>query len=175
MLGNIFLVGMMGAGKTTIGKALAKKLERKFLDTDQEVVRRTGVAIPIIFDIEGEAGFRSREQAVLEELTQMNDIVLAMGGGIVLHQTNRDILKSRGTVIYLRANAEDLWRRTRRDRGRPLLQTPHPLETLRTLYGQRDPLYQEVADVIIDTGSQSVQRLLDEIEQKLDAFSARPL
>ena len=175
MLGNIFLVGMMGAGKTTIGKALAKKLERKFLDTDQEVIRRTGVAIPIIFDIEGEIGFRNREQAVLEEVIKMEDIVLATGGGIVLHQANREALKSRGTVIYLRASVDHLWRRTRRNRNRPLLQTSNLLETLRSLHEQRDPLYHEVADIIVDTSSQSVQRLTNELLQRLNDFSARTL
>src|SRR5688500_13299914 len=129
--GNLFLVGMMGAGKTTIGKALAKKLDRTFLDTDQEIVRRTGVAIPVIFDIEGEAGFRTRERAMLEELSKMESIVLATGGGIVLQEENRQTLRSFGTVIYLRASVDDLWRRTRHDRNRPLLQTNDPQETIR--------------------------------------------
>lgn len=174
-LGNIFLVGMMGAGKTTIGKALAKRLERRFLDTDQEVVRRTGVAVPTIFDIEGEAGFRARERAVLEELVKLDDTVLATGGGIVIQEANRKTMALHGTVIYLRASVEDLWRRTRRDRSRPLLQTPNPLETLRNLYAQRDPLYHEVAHIVADTSSQSVQRLISELLQKLDDFSVRTL
>lgn len=175
MVGNIFLVGMMGAGKTTIGQALAKRLTRPFFDTDQEIVRHTGVAIPVIFDIEGEAGFRQREHAILQELTQMNDVVLATGGGVVLQNENCDILKSRGTVIYLRASADDLWRRTRHDRNRPLLHTPNPLETLRALHEQRDPRYREVADIIVDTGSQSAQRLVIDVVNKLAAFSAGKL
>src|SRR3954447_9239390 len=105
--GNIFFVGMMGAGKTTIGKALAKKLDRPFLDTDHEIVRRTGVTIPVIFDIEGETGFRARERTMLEEICRTENIVVATGGGIVLQESNRQTLKSHGVVIYLRASVED--------------------------------------------------------------------
>jgi shikimate kinase len=173
--GNIFLVGMMGAGKTTIGKVLAKKLDRTFLDTDQEIVRRTGVAIPVIFDIEGESGFRTRERTMLEELSRMENIVLATGGGIVLQEANRQTLRSCGTVIYLRASIDDLWRRTRHDRNRPLLQTNDPQETIRNLYEQRDPLYLEVAHVTVDTSSQSVPQLISVLLQKLSSFSGDTL
>jgi shikimate kinase len=168
--GNIFLVGMMGAGKTTIGKVLARKLGRTFLDTDHEIVRRTGVAIPVIFDIEGESGFRARERQVLEEVARMENMVVATGGGIVLQEANRETLKSHGTIIYLRANADDLWRRTRHDRNRPLLQTSNPQEVLRDLYDQRDPLYREVAHITVDTSSQSVQQLANVLLQKLSDF-----
>lgn len=175
MPGNIFLVGMMGAGKTTIGQSLAKKLGRKFFDTDQEIVSHTGVAIPVIFDIEGEGGFRQRERAILDDLARLDDAVIATGGGIILQESNREILKSSGTVVYLRANVDDLWRRTRRDRNRPLLQTGDPLAMLRRLHGERDPLYHEVADIIVETGNQSAQRLIGDLLQKLDAFSAGAL
>ena len=174
-MGNIFLVGMMGAGKTTIGKALARKLDRQFFDTDQVIAQRTGVAIPIIFEIEGEDGFRSRESTVIRDLSQLSNSVIATGGGVVLRERNREILKTAGTVIYLRASSDDLWRRTSRDRNRPLLQTANPQQTLRDLYAQRDPLYHEVADIIVDTSSQSVLRLVNELLQKLSAFPVSTL
>ena len=174
-MGNIFLVGMMGAGKTTIGKALARKLDRQFFDTDQVIAQRTGVAIPIIFEIEGEDGFRSRESTVIRDLSQLSNSVIATGGGVVIRERNREILKTAGTVIYLRASPDDLWRRTSRDRNRPLLQTANPQQTLRDLYAQRDPLYHEVADIIVDTSSQSVLRLVNELLQKLSAFPVSTL
>ena len=164
---RIFLVGLMGAGKTTVGKVLARDLGMDFVDADQELQRRTGVTIPVIFDIEGEAGFRVREAAVLEELTQRDGIVLATGGGAVLREDNRERLKSRGTVIYLRASLEDLWTRTRHDRNRPLLQTPDPKARFAELLAERDPLYREVADMVMDTGRQSVQVLARRIENRL--------
>jgi len=165
--GNIFLVGLMGAGKTTVGKLLAKHLDKTFYDSDHEIERRTGVNIPLIFDIEGEAGFRSREQAMIEELTRKQDIVLATGGGAVLSPQNRAALSEHGTVVYLRATAEDLWLRTRHDRGRPLLQTADPQARLALLFEQRDPLYREIADITVDTSRQSVASLVHQLEQKL--------
>ena len=173
--GNIFLVGMMGAGKTTVGKALARRLGKPFADTDQMIIQRTGVAVPVIFEIEGEAGFRARETAVLQDLARSPGSVIATGGGIVLRDINREILSTSGTVIYLRASVEDLWRRTSRDRNRPLLQTANPQQTLRDLYVQRDPLYREVADIIVDTSSQSVLRLVNDLMRKLGAFPASTL
>lgn len=167
MNGNIFLVGLMGAGKTTVGKMLAKHLGKTFYDSDHEIEKRTGVKIPLIFEIEGEAGFRARESTAIDELTQYDQIVLATGGGAVLNQKNREALSQRGTVIYLRASVEDLWQRTRHDKNRPLLQTQDPQEKLRELFAQRDPLYQEVADIIIDTSKQTVQSLVQQLEQKL--------
>ncbi|MBI2312852.1 MAG: shikimate kinase AroK [Betaproteobacteria bacterium] len=165
--GNIFLVGLMGAGKTTVGKLLAKRLRKTFLDCDQEIQKRTGVSIPVIFEIEGESGFRTRESAALKELTAMENVVLATGGGAVLSRENRQLLSRNGTVVYLRAVVDDLWARTRHDRNRPLLQTEDPRAKLAGLFAERDPLYQEVADIIIDTSSQSVYTLVRQLEQRL--------
>jgi len=165
---RIFLVGLMGAGKTSVGKMLARRLNRQFLDADAEIEQATGVRIPVIFEIEGEAGFRAREEKMIAELTARPGIVLATGGGAVISAANRALLKSRGFVIYLRAAPEDLWKRTRRDRNRPLLQTSDPLARLRELHDQRDPFYREVADLIVDTGAQSVSALTTRIQQMLD-------
>jgi shikimate kinase len=172
--GNIFLVGLMGAGKTSVGRMLARRMNKGFLDADAEVEKITGVKIPVIFEIEGEPGFRAREEKMIDQLTAMNGIVLATGGGAVISLANRLLLKSRGRVIYLRASPEDLWRRTRRDRNRPLLQTADPLGRLRALHEQRDPLYREVADLIVDTGSQSVALLTSRIQQLLAEFDTPP-
>lgn len=164
---SIFLVGLMGAGKTSVGRMLAKRVNKAFYDTDAEIERTTGVKIPVIFDIEGESGFRAREEKVIERLTAMHDIVLATGGGAVLSPANRTCLRRHGRVIYLRATPEDLWRRTRRDRNRPLLQTANPLAKLQELHAQRDPLYSEVADLIVDTGAQSIGTLTTQIQKLL--------
>lgn len=164
---NIYLVGLMGAGKTSVGRLLARRLGKRFYDTDHEIERATGVKIPVIFDIEGEAGFRARESRMLAELVRLRGIVLATGGGIVLSDTNRRALVSGGTVVYLRATPEDLWARTRHDKNRPLLQTADPLGKLRELFSQRDPLYREVAEYIVDTGSQSVASLVGRVERLL--------
>jgi shikimate kinase len=170
---NIFLVGMMGAGKTSVGKMLARNLGKDFYDSDQVIEARTGVKIPVIFELEGEAGFRAREAAVIEELTALHGVVLATGGGAVLDEANRRLLHARGTVVYLRAAVNDLWNRTRHDRNRPLLQTPDPLGRLRELYTERDPLYRGVAHIVVETGSQSLKALVMKLQQKLgqDAVS----
>lgn len=165
--GNIFLVGLMGAGKTSVGRLLAKRLGKQFVDSDHEIEARTGVRIPVIFEIEGEAGFRQRESATLQELTAGRDLVLATGGGAVLDPRNREALKSRGTVVYLRASVDELWNRTKHDRNRPLLQTPDPRARLAELLAQRDPLYVEVAHVIVDTGTQSLRTLVSRLEGTL--------
>lgn len=164
---NIFLVGLMGAGKTSVGRMLAKRLNKDFYDADAEIESATGVKIPVIFDIEGESGFRAREEKAIERLTGLHNIVLATGGGAVLSPANRTRLRQCGRVIYLRAAPEDLWRRTRRDRNRPLLQTGNPLAKLKELHAQRDPLYSEVADLVVDTGAQSVGNLTTHIQQLL--------
>jgi shikimate kinase len=165
---NVYLVGLMGAGKTTVGRLLARRLKLRFVDSDQEIESRCGVKIPVIFEIEGEAGFRSRESQAIAELTALEGIVLATGGGAVLAAANREHLAAGGTVVYLRAKPEDLYVRVRHDRNRPLLATAAPLERLRELYAERDPLYLEVADVVVDTGSQSVQALARDLLGKLE-------
>ena len=173
---NIFLVGLMGAGKTTIGRLLARKLNKRFVDSDHEIEARTGVKIPVIFEIEGEAGFRKREEAAIAGLTALSGIVLATGGGAVLSAANRDKLKKNGVVIYLRGTPEHLYERTRHDRNRPLLQTGNPLAKLRELFRQRDPLYREVADIVVDTGRQSVAGMTRVLYGKLDLLrSGLPL
>ena len=157
----------MGAGKTSVGRLLARRFGKTFYDCDQEIERRTGVKIPVIFEIEGEAGFRAREAHVLRELTALTDIVLATGGGAVLREENRRALKQNGTVVYLRASLEDLWQRTRHDRNRPLLQTADPHAMLEHLFAERDPLYREVASLIMDTGNQSLRSLANRLEMRL--------
>jgi shikimate kinase len=156
---SVYLVGMMGAGKTTIGRLLARRLKLRFLDSDHEIERRSGAAVPLIFDIEGEAGFRARESAVLAELTALEGVVLATGGGAVLAEENRRCLANGGAVVYLRAQPEDLYERVRQDRNRPLLATADPLARLHALYVERDPLYRSIADLVVETGRQSVQSL----------------
>lgn len=166
---NIFLIGLMGAGKTTIGRQLASELSLDFFDSDHEVEKRTGVTITHIFDIEGETGFRKRETTMLDELTEKKGIVLATGGGAILKPENRQFLMSRGTTIYLYANIDTLLERTSKDRNRPLLQTEDPHAKLEELLNIRDPLYRETADIIIDTGKDSVRLALKEILEKLQA------
>ena len=165
---NVFLVGMMGAGKTTVGRLIARRLRLRFVDSDLEIERRCGVKIPVIFEIEGEAGFRSREAQAIAELAGLPGIVLATGGGVVIQAESRGHLKAGGTVVYLRARPEDLYERVRHDRNRPLLAKGDPLERLRALYVERDPLYREVADFVVDTGAQSVQILARELLEKLE-------
>lgn len=170
MVRNIFLVGPMGAGKTTIGRYLAKRLGKNFYDSDREIEYRTGVNIPVIFEIEGEGGFRQREGRMIAELTQLNNIVLATGGGAVLAAENRQKLVQRGIVIYLYASPEQLYRRTAHDSNRPLLQTKNPLERLRELLEQRDPLYREVANITVKTGERPVKVVTNEVFQQLKRY-----
>ena len=157
----------MGAGKTTIGKQLAKHLGKTFYDTDQEIEKRTGVKIPVIFELEGEAGFRKRETAVIEELSRLNNIVMATGGGAVIADENRALLQAGGTVIYLRANVYELWHRMRNDKHRPLLQNVDIRAKLEQLYAERNPLYTQTAALIFDTGNQPVAQILNQIEKTL--------
>jgi shikimate kinase len=166
--GNLFLVGMMGAGKTTVGRLLARRLRRAFLDSDHEIESRCGVPVPVIFDIEGEPGFRAREAQVIAELTAREGVVLATGGGAVLDAENRRCLATRGTVVYLHAPPANLYERVRHDRNRPLLATPDPLAKLESLYVERDPLYREVADLVVDTGMQSAQTLARHLLGRLE-------
>ncbi len=164
---NIFFIGLMGAGKTTIGRLLAKQMGREFYDSDVEIERKTGVKIPLIFELEGEAGFRKRETAVIEELSQLRNIVMATGGGAVLQPENREFLKNNGKIIYLRAKVNDLYLRTRNDKSRPLLQGGNIKQKLERLYQQRDPIYTGLADYIVDTGAQSANDITSYIEQLL--------
>jgi shikimate kinase len=165
---NIFLVGMMGSGKTTIGKMLAKHRGLEFVDSDHEIVARCGVSIPTIFEIEGEEGFRKREAGVIEDLSGRQGIVLATGGGAVLRPENRANLKARGAVVYLRCQPKELYLRTRYDKNRPLLQTDDPLKKLQELYAARHALYLEAADIVLDSGRQSVHCLVRRLENSLD-------
>lgn len=167
MGGNIFLVGLMGAGKTTVGRALAKRLNKQFIDSDHEIEARTGASIPLIFEIEGEVSFRQREAEVIRDLTAQQDIVLATGGGAVLNAESRAYLKSRGTVIYLRASVNSILQRTSHDKNRPLLQTADPRKTIEDLSRTREPFYNEVADIVIDTGRPNVQFLMQSILTQL--------
>lgn len=169
--GNFFLVGLMGAGKTTVGKILAKHLHKTFYDSDHEIEHRTGVNIPLIFELEGEEGFRRRETSTIEELVKQHDIVLATGGGAVLAKQNRECLSRNGTVIYLCAHPDELFHRTRGDKNRPLLQTENPRARLEKLFAERDPLYREVADIVIDTGDQSVSAIVTLLETQLNSYA----
>ena len=164
---TIILVGMMGAGKTTIGKSLANYLDKTFIDSDHEIQKRTGVKIPVIFEIEGETGFRKREADMLHELLEINNIVLATGGGIILNEENRNLLKQKGTIVYLRATVNDLWHRTRHDKNRPLLQTIDLKAKLAELFDQRDPIYRELAHIVVESGKQSVHQMVKLLAQQL--------
>ncbi len=157
----------MGAGKTSVGRQLAKAMNCAFLDSDKEIESRTGVNIPTIFDIEGETGFRKREQQMIDELTQREGIVLATGGGAILSGENRQWLQQRGTVIYLRASADQLFKRTRRDHNRPLLQTENPRQRIEELLEIRDPLYRQTADLTLDTDGHSVRWVVDQTLAKM--------
>lgn len=168
--GNLILVGMMGSGKTTMGRALARHLGKAFVDSDEEIQQRTGVTIPHIFDIEGETGFRQRETAAIRDLVERDNMVLATGGGAVLAEQSRELMRQNGIVIYLKANVHDLWQRTRHDRNRPLLQTDDPYAKLTELFQQRDPLYLQVADIVMQSGKQSAHALMLQLVDEIEAF-----
>lgn len=165
---NLFLIGPMGAGKSTIGRQLAKELKLEFYDADQEIEARTGADIAWIFDVEGEEGFRKREAAVIDDLSHLTGIVLATGGGAVLSPENRTRLAARGTVVYLYTTVEQQMRRTARDKRRPLLQTETPESVLVELMAQRDPLYREVADMVIITDGRTVRSVASEVVRLLE-------
>ncbi|MDW5377331.1 shikimate kinase AroK [Halomonas sp. HP20-15] len=174
---NIFLVGPMGAGKSTIGRLLAAELQRDFLDSDHEIQARCGADIPWIFDIEGEAGFREREVSMIDELTQLSDLVLATGGGAVMNETNRRALRERGTVVYLYTTVEQQLRRTAKDRNRPLLRNKDPEAVLRGLFELRDPLYRATADLVVRTDRRGprtvVNDILKRVERLVDPLQAK--
>lgn len=172
---NIILVGMMGSGKSTVGRALARQLNMTFLDSDHEIQNRTGVSIPHIFDVEGESGFRLRESFELDAILQRKAVVLATGGGAILSQENRVLLRRGGVVVYLQASVNELWQRTKHDKNRPLLQTQNPLQKLSELYEQRNPIYLEVADIVIQTGRQSVQSLMLHLEDAIKSYRTTAL
>lgn len=168
MTQNIIFVGPMGAGKTTIGKQLARELGRPFFDSDQVIEERTGANIPLIFELEGENGFRRREKAMLQELLAKKNIVLATGGGAVLDPDNRALFASRGFVIYLSVPLEQLVKRTAKDRNRPLLQDTDPRQKLQELITQREPLYREVADEIIDSKDRVIRNIMKNLLKLVD-------
>ena len=158
----------MGAGKSTVGKLLAKKLDRRFLDADHVIEDRCGVKIPVIFEMEGEDGFRRREAQAIKDITAEHDVILATGGGAVLFPENRQLLSERGTVIYLHANPMELWHRTKGGEGRPLLKNGDAKKILENLYAIRDPLYREIADYVIETGKPSVNQLVNTLIMQLE-------
>jgi shikimate kinase len=166
---NIFLVGPMGAGKSTVGRQLAESLSYTFKDSDQEIQRRTGVDIATIFEFEGEEGFRTRERQVIDDLVAEERIVLATGGGVILNAENRQNLAARGVVIYLHCTPEQQHARTSRDRSRPLLQTDDPLARLRELMDERDPLYRQVADLVVSTEKRGTASVVKEIRRRLES------
>ncbi len=168
---NIFLIGPMGAGKTTMGRQIAKRLHMDFEDSDHAIEANTGVDIPLIFEKEGEAGFRRRESMTIDELTQKSQLVLATGGGAVLAKENRQYLKNRGLVIYLHSDIKHLLERVGHDKNRPLLQTPDPAATLREIMKIREPLYRETADIIINTGQQSIRAVINVMLDKIKTFN----
>jgi shikimate kinase len=164
---NIYLVGLMGAGKTVVGRQLAKRLHRRFVDSDHEIEARTGVRIPTIFEFEGESGFRKRETLVLTELCRDQDLVLATGGGAVLAPENRQAMRDSGIVVYLCATPEILYERTRHDRNRPLLQVENPLAKLTELYKQRDPIYRSIANLVVEGRHGAAATLAQHVEEEL--------
>jgi len=167
LMNNIFLIGPMGAGKSTIGKLLAQNLGLGFTDSDKEIESRTGASIPLIFEIEGEQGFRDREAAIIDELTADSNLVLATGGGAILRAENRDALKNRGTVIYLHTTVAQQAERTAFDTQRPLLQTGDRTAKLATLMEEREPLYRDCADIVIETQGRTPRSVVELICQKL--------
>ncbi|MCD8522666.1 MAG: shikimate kinase AroK [Saccharospirillaceae bacterium] len=162
---SVFLIGPMGAGKSTIGRLLSAELKLEFFDSDKVIEERCGANIPWIFDMEGESGFREREEQAIDELTQMSAIVLATGGGVVMREANRRHLSARGTVVYLCTSVEQQLARTAKDKNRPLLQAENPERILRDLFSARDPLYREIADIIIETDQRNPRWVVQELKR----------
>lgn len=160
---NIYLIGLMGAGKTTIGRQLAGALQLPFYDSDKAIEENTGVDIPTIFEYEGEKGFRNREQTMIARLTEIEGIVLATGGGTVLREQNTKLLKQNGFVVYLQCSVDHILQRTRRDTQRPLLKTDNPRERIESLFEQREPLYLDCADFVVDTGEMQTKAVVKAI------------
>ncbi len=165
---NIFLIGLMGTGKTTVGRQLSRRLKMEFYDSDRVIEERTGADIPLIFEKEGEPGFRRREAAIIDELTQKKNVILATGGGAILNSENRNHLINRGTVFYLKSSLKTLIQRTSKDKNRPLLHADEPAETiLQRLLDQRGPLYEETADYTIETANNSIHNVIQAIIKHL--------
>lgn len=169
-LPNLILIGPMGAGKSTIGRLLAAELSRDFHDSDHEIQARCGADIPWIFDVEGEAGFRLREEQVIDDLTVLTGVVIATGGGAVLKEDNRCRLRERGTVIYLFTTVEQQLKRVAKDRNRPLLQRPDREQVLRDMFELRDPLYRATADIVVRTDRRSPRAVVNEILRQVQRF-----
>jgi len=170
MTSNVFLIGPMAVGKTTIGKQLAKRLQLSFVDSDHEIEERTGASISLIFDIEGEEGFRDREQHMIADLTAREGIVLATGGGVVLRDANRKALRKNGVVVYLRASIDSQLERTKASKHRPLLETGDRRAALESLMAAREPLYRREADFIVDTDNLSAGRAARQIARKIQSL-----
>ena len=170
----LILIGMMGAGKTTVGKELARRRGMRFADVDHEIIARTGVSIPTIFELEGEAGFRRRESLALDELTRESDLVIATGGGSVLDPANRALMSQRAVVIYLDVPPQILWERTRHDRNRPLLQVSNPRARIEELHRARDPLYRATADLVVEGGRGNPGTMVRQIEKALQTLKKTP-
>ncbi|MCA6062727.1 shikimate kinase AroK [Thalassolituus marinus] len=164
---SVFLVGPMGAGKSTIGRLLSSEMKLEFIDSDKVIEERCGANIPWIFDKEGEAGFREREEQVIDELTMLDGIVLATGGGAVMREANRRHLAGRGMVVYLCTSVEQQLARTAKDKNRPLLQNDNPEKILRDLFAKRDPMYREVADIVIQTDRRNPRWVVQELQKRL--------
>ncbi|CAK0753492.1 shikimate kinase 1 [Gammaproteobacteria bacterium] len=171
MVRNVFLIGLMGAGKSSVGRQLACAMQLPFVDSDKVIEARTGVSIPLIFEMEGEIGFRAREKNVIADLTASEGLILATGGGVVLDPENREYLKHRGCVVYLRASVDVLVARTAHDRNRPLLQNTDPYAKLRELLEARDPLYREIAHFTLDVSEQSIRAVVRELVQQFATSS----
>ncbi|MGH1430164.1 MAG: shikimate kinase AroK [Neptuniibacter sp.] len=168
---NIFLIGPMGAGKSTIGRLLSQELNLEFVDSDKEIESRAGADIPWIFDVEGESGFRDREESVIESLSTQKGIVLSTGGGAVIRDANRSVLKEHGTVVYLNTSVAQQLDRTSRDKNRPLLQTADPESVLKDLMSVRHPLYLETADIIVKTDGRHPKTVVTEIIKQIKSQS----
>lgn len=162
----------MGAGKTTIGRLLSSELGMEFVDSDKYIEERCGATIPWIFDMEGEAGFRDREEQAIDQLTQRSGVVLATGGGVVMRDLNREHLSARGVVVYLCTSVEQQIARTAKDKNRPLLQTANPAQVLRDLFKKRDPLYREVADIILQTDQRNPRWVVSELKKRIKAMES---
>ncbi len=165
---NLFLVGPMGAGKSAVGRQLARMLHLEFVDSDEEIESRTGVDIPFVFEKEGEAGFRKREAKAIDDLSKRDGVVLATGGGAVLDAQNRNHLGARGYVVYLHTSVKQQLARTRKGRERPLLDSNDPAQVLESLMAEREPLYREIADLTVDTDGRKVHAVAKEILERVE-------